>query len=545
MAETLPQRPTPRGDHRVLYVSDPSTVARSFLPDPVQEADLRRWVDMVADSGVDLFDQEVFSQGWTAYWQSDDYQYDQRRQHKRFLPFLETGTQPLSVLIDQSHRRGMKFVAGFRVNDGHAYQAREQGLDIAEFIAFHPELQLTDLPEGLHYEQTEPLDFSFEEVRAFTSGVICEVASRFDIDGVELCFRDCAYFPQGQGPARAPLMTDLVREVRSQLAERGLTVGKPIILGARVHATVGECASLGLDVPAWIREGLIDYVSPQDTMYADFNLPYGEWAALTRNSDCLMYPGMLPWTSIRARYRRKRIPLSPATSRALAQTMYRSGADGISVYNHFVPGVWTPPFYPQALQVFHQLRDPDRVARGERHYIFDPTWAGQTGFGGEGKCSSGVVKVRQIRLDRSQPGATGEYRFNLFEDFQRVYGATLFFRGAGLTENDALEVRLNGYVVPDDAIGRTASTDAPPVDGDHIDYVREADGRKFPCLPEAGWIDFRRDPGPAFSTRWFSLSFSIAAYGENRLSVTLLKSDPGARQAIVVIDELEVVVEPR
>ena len=70
MTETAYRRPVPWGDHRLLYVSDPSSIARTLLPDPVREEDLRRWVDMVADSGVDSFDQEVFSQGWTVYWKS-------------------------------------------------------------------------------------------------------------------------------------------------------------------------------------------------------------------------------------------------------------------------------------------------------------------------------------------------------------------------------------------------------------------------------------------------------------------------------------------
>ena len=74
----------PRSENRILYVSDPSTVARTHLPDPVRETDIRGWIDAVADSGVDLFDQEVFSQGWTAWWRSERYQYDQRRQHEVF-----------------------------------------------------------------------------------------------------------------------------------------------------------------------------------------------------------------------------------------------------------------------------------------------------------------------------------------------------------------------------------------------------------------------------------------------------------------------------
>ena len=59
MSATKHRPPTPRGDQRLLYVSDPSSIARKLLPDPVGEQDLRQWVDMVADSGVDIFAQEV------------------------------------------------------------------------------------------------------------------------------------------------------------------------------------------------------------------------------------------------------------------------------------------------------------------------------------------------------------------------------------------------------------------------------------------------------------------------------------------------------
>ncbi len=101
-------------------------------------------------------------------------------------------------------------------------------------------------------------------------------------------------------------MTDLVQQIRASLKDR--------VLGARVYSTPAECASQGLDVSGWISAGLLDYVSPQDTMYADHNLPYAEWSALTRKTRCLLYPGLLPWTSYRARYRLGRIPLSHATS---------------------------------------------------------------------------------------------------------------------------------------------------------------------------------------------------------------------------------------
>ena len=546
MTEATHQRPVPRGDHRILYVSDPSTVTRTILPDPVEESDLRRWVDMVADSGVDTFNQEVFSQGWTVYWKSEQYEYDQRPQHQRFLPLIEGGTQPIDILIDQSRQRGMRFIAGFRMNDGHAAHNRRQGVGISEFIESHPELQLHDPRPAPNFQESEPLDFTFEEVRDFTFGVVAEAASRFDIDGVELCFRDTAYFPPDKAAERAPLMTDLIQKVRARLNERSEETGRKLVLGARVYATTEECASQGLEVPRWIREGDLDYVSPQDTMYMDYNLPYLKWSSLTRDTACMLYPCLLPWNSHRARYRLGRIPLSHAMCRAFAHTVYSAGADadGLSIYNHFVPSVWQAPFYPQGMQVFHQLREPNRVARGERHYLFDPTWGGFTGFGTEGMSGTGVIKAQQIRLDRSQPEMTGEFRFPMFENLRDAYGSTLLFLGFGMTENDELEVRLNGHLIPDDRIGRTASSDRTTT----VDSTREKDGRNIQCTAQGGRIEFRKDPenpAPSFSTRWFALSPSIVAYGDNHLSVTLTRSDPEAGSSTIVIDEVEVFVEPR
>ena len=79
----------PRGSGCLIYVSDPSSIARRHLPSPTTEADLRRWVDELADAGIDTFIQEAFTQGWTTYWRTDRFEYDARPQHERFLPLLD------------------------------------------------------------------------------------------------------------------------------------------------------------------------------------------------------------------------------------------------------------------------------------------------------------------------------------------------------------------------------------------------------------------------------------------------------------------------
>ena len=545
MANSLRETRSPRGEDRVLYISDPSTIARTLLPNPVRESDLRDLVDMMADAGIDLYGQEIWSQGWTAYWQSETYEYDQRPQHRRFRELIDSGAQPVEILIDQAHRRGMGFIAGFRMNDGHAGHNRREGIGVAEFIESNPHLRLRDPRPEPHFQEPESLDFSFEEVRDFTHGVIEEAATRFDIDGVELCYRDIGYFPPGTGRERAGLMTELLRRIRATLDERGAAAGKRLRLGARVFSTVAECADVGLDVQAWIREGLLDFVCPMDTMYNDFNLPFDAWAELTRASDCMLYPGIHPWMSYRARYRKMRRTIGWATHRALAHSMYAAGADGISSFNHFVSSVWMAPFYPHALHVFNHLGDPDRIARAERHYIFDPSYAGFVGFGEEGRCGTGGMKADKIELNRGDTDPSGELTFNLYEDLHNAHGATLLFRGFGLTSGDALEVRLNGSAVPDGKIRRTASSDTP---GITVNSERIQDGRGYPCLTESGFLNAQataENPGRPFATRWFPQSAAMVVWGKNTLSVTLTESDPDARQEKIILDEIEIFVEPK
>ena len=536
----------PRGTRRIIYVSDPSSIASRYLPDPVAVEDLRRWVDDVADAEVDTFIQEVYTQGWSVYWRGDKFEYDARPQHRRFLPLLNAGTQPVEVLIEQSHRRGMEFIAGFRMNDNHGHVSVAQGVDAgAGFIVNNPQWLLQEAPPGDFYKLSMPLDFTFVEVRDFILSVMTEVAQRFDVEGLEMCFRDHRYFPPDKGRERQPLMTDLVRRIRTVLDETARRKGKKLLLGARVFSTLDECHSLGLDVPTWVHEGLIDYVSPQDTMYADFNAPYAEFAELTRASNCLLYPAILPWSSVRARRRLNQMPMSQANRRALAQTFYSVGADGMSLYNHFeimhASGGAHAPFYPMALHDFHELRDPARVRQGQRHYVFDPTWGGFTGFG-EDRTSTGAVKANKIVLRRDVPAAQGEYVIRIYEDLSQARGTCLLFRGFHMTKGDQIAVQINGTPIPAEAI-RVRDDEVRADFRAFIDRNSFTSASQIPGGLERHDRNLNPASEPPFCSCWFALKAPPAVFGENRLTVRLVASDPAAQEDII-IDEVEVWVSP-
>ena len=458
-----------------------------------------------------------------------DFEYDARPQHRRFLPLLEQGIQPLEVLLNHCHKRGMEFLAGIRINDNHGHVSVEQGVGAgSSFLVKNAQWQLKKAPPGPYYKLSTPLDFSFPQVRDYVFGVTSRLLDRFSVDGLELCFRDHRYFPPGLGPERKSLMTELVRRLRRRLDEVGQKRGEKLRLGARVFQTLDECRQLGLDLETWISEGLIDYVAPNDTMHTEPNARYEEFSQLTRQRECLLYPGMLPWTSQRMRRRQGGQPMSLEQQRAAAANMYGAGADGIAFYNHFNPLSWAP-FYPQQLLELAEMRDPKALLQGDRHYLFEPGWAGSLGFGPD-RASTGVIKADRVVLKRT-PGSSGSFRFRVCENLSEARGATLLFRAFGANAQDRLEAKINGKSISDQIL--KSRTDEERVD---LKATVDPNSTASPGLP----------PVPEVSssclTHWMDLTEPPAAFGDNQLEVTLVEAAPGV-SGDIVIDELEVFVK--
>ena len=61
------------------------------------------------------------SQAMTHFWRTDKCPYDVRPHHQRLVPMMDDGVMPIEVLIDECHRHGMTFLAGWRMNDRHGH----------------------------------------------------------------------------------------------------------------------------------------------------------------------------------------------------------------------------------------------------------------------------------------------------------------------------------------------------------------------------------------------------------------------------------------
>ena len=531
----------PRGDIRLLFAADLSSHARPpFVGDPATPEQIRTLVDHFALSGADVLGQEVFGQGWVLHFRSDTYEYDQRPQHRRWIPMLDRGIHPIEIFSDRAHQRGMKFIAGARFGDDHG--APTQG---ARWIFDHPEFILRDLPPGPLSKPGNTLDFSFREVRDFHFGAIEEIARRFDVDGIEITFRSDNHFPYPRSISRERqhLMTELMQRIRDMLDDEARNKGRRLLLGVRVPETVDECRDCGLDLPTWITTGILDYASPGNSMYSNHNARWEEFSRLTAGTDCRLLPGVMPFCSATDSRSdtvpwalqpgtgesgtrdhmafQSRVYLRPMTSdnyRALANNMYGAGADGVSSFNfheqytgNLIGG------FPGELALLRQLKDPEAIKARHRTYLFRSMLGGVDYHGAPGMASTGAIKDDRIVLSREAPGVRQEYRLRLCEQWDEVGHACMAVRAQDLRPGERLVFDVNGVAIHDGNVRR----------------MWHPDGRS---------TNIGR-PLPAYSTLMFDLGTEYMLDGDNTLGVRLAEVENGS-DGDIVIDEIDVTVMP-
>ena len=494
---------------RIIYTND-SSHTRHFSQQATSE-EICRFVDHLAqDGGIDTYAQMVFLHGWSCLFRTKLCEHNATEQYKKFNRLFDEGIEPLSIFIERSHHNGMEFLANFRMNDRHPAAK--------SFLEKHKEWALVGAGFAEGYDWA--VDYSIPEVREWMLAVMEEVASRFDVDGLELDFMRWGHvFPPATAYDSQPIMTDFIRRVRRMLDEiserKGGRTG--LKLSVRVPQTLDECHSLGYDVPTWVREGLPDYLCPSDFFYNDYNAPYGEFSKLTKGTGCLLYPTVQP--TIGEGYGNLLMTL-PAY-RAAAQNFYACGADGISVFNYMYhwammskniypnlddnayPG--PAEMFPDALSYLKELRDPEKVAAGDRHYIFFPLWGG--------KAPTGATKNPRIVLERGKAETEGIYPLRLAEEFEAGAAGLLRFNAFDMTMEDEVAVELNDTLMPADRIKRTF----------HPEGRAEGEGK---------------DTGAYLSCE-FPVTSPPAVKGMNLLKVRLVNSVPGIGGEIV-IPEIEV-----
>jgi hypothetical protein len=491
---------TPRGMRRVIYNSDPSNTTRHLSEPAATPEELRQVVrNYAAEGAIDTLVQEVWHQGWTQFWRSELCAYDVREPHQRLVPMMDAGVMPMEVYIDECHKQNMEFIAGFRMNDRHGHNAdwfTQLSKEKPEWVlkGYKPSSKRTTDPRS--YEVGCALDYSVAAVRDWVFSIMEEVANRFDIDGMELNYtRLPACFPLGEAESSHAIMTDFVRRVRDMLDDVGKKKGRKLLLGVRVLQHLEGCLTMGFDIPTWIQDGVIDYIVPGDIGFTDFNAKFEAFVRLARASDCYVYPQI---QALMGYHHRDRVQ-SPDHCRAAVQNFYGAGADGFSTQNYFEV---------EAYHVLKELRDPNRIAARDRHYVFYPIWGPNRGDQ-VGYASDFPYHTEEIVLDREKLGERQTFRFRLCEHLpvassvsgkEVISGAIMMCR-PGIVPGDELAIDINGETISAEDIWFE-------------------------------WDEEERQPPLCC----FALGSPPVVYGDNLLGMTLIKGASGNTEDIVLYD---------
>ena len=339
--------PTPK--YRLIHNNDGTDALGNlwFHRRPLSVADINSYVDMVSNSQVTTY--MMCSGSDFPYYRSkynrlfcddkngtltcgkDTAAYRNfRNYYLNFLNLEKEGTDLIAASLNRAKKDGMEAFINYRMNDLHFNDTTTHcPIVYSDFWHNHPEYWINDATPG--FNASRALDFAHKEVRDHKLDMITEQLEKYDmIDGFDLDFmRFIVYFKLGEGRKNAPLMTQLVKDIRAKVDEVSARRGKKILLSVRVPPTIEICLDKGLDIQEWIRLKLIDFVSIGVHWRGDPSLPVAKFRKELGAVNIPIY------ASIDDGGYRPRETYSHGMLRGMASHILAQGADGIYLFNQY------------------------------------------------------------------------------------------------------------------------------------------------------------------------------------------------------------------
>ena len=297
------------------------------------------------------------------------------------------GHDPLEVMCKGAHEAGVDIFLRLRMNDHHDRWGHPKNLERPSQIPKtthiepyfytprwkydHPEWLIGD-PEAphpersFHYMEANSGNYAIGPFRQLMYGMAEEALTRYDLDGFELdFFRSPFLFAHWEAYSQRHVITEFVRRIRKLSQQRAAQRGRPIFLSARVPASVDLSLRIGIDLPTWLQEGLLDLVVISNGLLV-FSPPWDEIADLGKK---VGIPSVACFTSARPT-RQGLESLRAATYRALSK-----GLTGIQLWNYF----YNTPVYHRpgekflGLEFTHEMVDREKLRTGSKAYFLDHT----------------------------------------------------------------------------------------------------------------------------------------------------------------------------
>lgn len=324
------------------------------LKEPTREAMLAARSYGLEDTHVDTIfyctNRGTFARHSHASEVSETFMSREGRYSKNVTPVLiEQGTDPLQVMIDWCRENDREIFWSERMNDRHD---AGNGM-LSEWKLAHPECLVGSADNRPPHGAWTQVDYSHQAVRDQMFAMIEEVCRKYDMDGIEMdffrhavFFKSVAWGEHATDEQRA-IMTGFVRRVREMTERVGRERGRPILVAIRTVDSVPLASAMGLDLEAWLSEGLVDIVTGSG--YFRMN-PWNYLAQLGDRHDVLVYAGLSDSrvTADTSLVNRR----SQDSYRGRAARAWQAGVDGIYLFNMFNP----------RMEFLHHIGDPEVLA---------------------------------------------------------------------------------------------------------------------------------------------------------------------------------------
>lgn len=280
---------------------------------------------------------------------------------------LDQGIDPLEVVVDHAHERGLNLLPHLILNMLHTPPNRETNCRVSDFCTRHPEWQVgdePDYPEAAH-DAPNRLSFAVPEVRENRTAVIRELLFDYESDGIEMNFRESAPFiARREVEEHTDTLTDWLREIKLLCAQAEKAQGRRKRLVARVPATLSGNALMGQDVKSWVEDGIVDTLVAMQAG-GDFAGESGrlrELAELTAGTETTLLCGL---DSVGGEQ-------TAEVHRGAVVNAYDAGADGI-LYWRYYPAPHRYPYTPEDYMRLRYLAYPDYLAHVDKVFRVGPS----------------------------------------------------------------------------------------------------------------------------------------------------------------------------
>ncbi|MCK5737757.1 hypothetical protein KAH55_01195, partial [bacterium] len=278
----------------------------------------------------------------------------------------EFGNQPMQIMIERLRTAGIQVLANIRMNDHHG---REELWTPWEQEHVEWSLGTDNGDRGWRaISRLRHMDYTQPGVREHRLAILDDLLTTIPYQGLQLDFNRTIPFVSSPKKENGRWLTEYIRDVRQLVFEKCGAEGK---LGVLVPWDLELCLAEGMNVPEWIKNGLIDYVSPGEWYYSDWNLSFGKWKALTGNTSCQLIPYTPGNVSPYQPFERGEQSLLGDNSildlpkiRAIADNFQAQDLDGLALYNFYTFDFGA--IYPEV----HDALNTVKNCQAEKHYFF-------------------------------------------------------------------------------------------------------------------------------------------------------------------------------